>query len=112
MRFKTLRGSLEGKIQRGQYLLAVGLGGYKWYQSQTPDDVSARRLSPEGGGHEVVCQQGRWALKGVDWRVPHRLEKGTSASENVGPKGGWIIRSHIDWGGKRSILYKGVKTSP
>ena len=25
---KTLRGSLKGKVQRGQYLLAVGLGGY------------------------------------------------------------------------------------
>ena len=24
------------------------------------------------------CQQ--WALKGVDWAIPHRLEKGTSAS--------------------------------
>ena len=31
--FKTLRGSSEEKTQRGQYLLAVGLGSYKWYQS-------------------------------------------------------------------------------
>ena len=28
MRFKTLRGSPEEKAQRGQYLLAVGLGYY------------------------------------------------------------------------------------
>ena len=27
---KTLRGSPKGKIQRGQYLLAVGLGRYKF----------------------------------------------------------------------------------
>ena len=46
---KTLRGSLKRKTQREQYLLAMGLGCYKWYQSQTLDDVLARRLSPEGG---------------------------------------------------------------
>ena len=26
--------------------------------------------------------------RGVDWGVPHRLEKGTSANENVGPRRG------------------------
>ena len=33
MRFKVLRGSPKGKgkVQRGQYLLAVNLGRYKWY---------------------------------------------------------------------------------
>ena len=46
---KTLRGSPKGKAQREQYLLVVGLGCYKWYQSQTPSHVPARRLSPEGG---------------------------------------------------------------
>ena len=40
-----------------------------------------------------MCQQGGWALKGVntswcankrvDWGVPHRLEKGTSVSEDA-----------------------------
>ena len=34
------------------------------------------------------------------------------ASEDVGPQEGWIVRSHIDWRGKRSISYKGVETSP
>ena len=43
---KTLMGSPEGKVQRGQYLLAVDLGRYKWYQSQTLGDVSVGRLSP------------------------------------------------------------------
>ena len=48
-RFKALRGSPKGKAQRGQYLLAVDLGRYKWYQSQSPDDVPAFSLFPEGG---------------------------------------------------------------
>ena len=68
--FKTLRGSSKGKTQRGQYLLVVGLGHYKWYQSQTRGDVSTRRLSPEGCGHEAVCWQGRWGPKGVNWGGP------------------------------------------
>ena len=60
-----------------------------------------------------MCQQGRWALKGVDWGgIPHRLEKGMSASKDAGPRRGWIVRSHIGWGGERNILYKGVETSP
>ena len=69
-------GSPKGKGERGQYLLAVGLGHYKWYKSQTSDDVPAKGLSPKGGGPEAVCQQTRWAQrKGVD-----RLEKGTKHS--------------------------------
>ena len=27
------------------------------------------------------------------------------------PEGRWIVRSHIGWGGERSIRYKGVETS-
>ena len=51
--------------------------------------MPTKRLSPEGGGHEAMCQQGHWASKGVDLvGVPHRLEKGTSASEDVGPQTG------------------------
>ena len=46
---ETLKGSLKGKTQRGQYLLAAGLVRYKWYQSQTPGDVPTRRVSLEGG---------------------------------------------------------------
>ena len=95
---KTLRGSPKGK-ERGQYLLAVGLGRYKWYQSQTPGDVPARRLFPEGGRHDVGCASKdagprRWVdLVGshIDWRkerVPTRI---------LGPEGEWIVRSHIGW---------------
>ena len=52
--------------QSGQYLLAVGLSCYKWYQIHTLSDVPAKRLSPEGGEHETVCQQGCWLQRGVD----------------------------------------------
>ena len=48
----------------------------------------------------------------VDWAAPHRLEKGMSASEDARPRRGWIVTSHINWGGERNILYKGVETSP
>ena len=40
----------ERAAQRGHYLLAVDFDCYKWYQSQTLDDVLARRLNLEGGG--------------------------------------------------------------
>ena len=42
----------------------------------------------------------------IDWRreqVPARM---------LGPEGGWVVRFHIGWRGERSILYKGVETSP
>jgi len=46
-----------------------------------------RRLSPKGGGHEAMCQQGCWVPKGVDFMgVPHRLEKGKSVSKDAGPR--------------------------
>ena len=80
---KTLRGSPKGKVRRGQYLLAVGLGSYKWYQSQTLNDVPVRRLSPKGCEHEAMCQQGRWPPKGWIEGVPHQLKKGTSASKDA-----------------------------
>jgi len=66
-----------------------------------------------GGGYETMCQQGHWTLKGVDLvEVPHRLEKGTSASENAGARREWIVRSHIGWEREQNTLYKGVETSP
>ena len=86
---ETSRGSSKGKAQRGQYLLTVGLGRYKWYKSQILGDVPVRRMSPEEGwtqggvpartlapkggrlgestsiGEENECQQGRWSPKEV-----------------------------------------------
>ena len=51
------------------------------------------------------------APKGVDLAVSHRLEKGMSDSEDVGP------RRELDcdvlrWLGRRTKLYKGVETFP
>ena len=52
----------------------VGLGRYKWYQSQTLGNVPARRLFPEGGKHGTV--------------LPIRT---------LGPEEGWVWwGSHID----------------
>ena len=102
---KTLRGSPKGKAQREQYLLSVGLGRYKWYQSQTPGNVPARRLSPDEGWTGVPTRtldpKGRW-IGG-----PTLIGEG-----NEGTKEGWIVRSHISRGGERSILIRVWKPLP
>ena len=69
---KTLRGSLTGRAQRGQHLLAVGLGCYKWYHSQKPNDVPTRRLSPEGGWTRGGMPARTLGPKGGGLEVPHR----------------------------------------
>ena len=43
--------------------------------------------------------------------VPHQLEEGKSASEDAGPERGWIVMSHIGWGGEQTTIYKGAETS-
>ena len=54
-----------------------------------------------------------WAPKGMDLGVvPHRLEEGKSASEDAGPRRGWIVMSHIGWRGEQTTIYKGVETFP
>jgi len=42
--------------------------------------------------------------------VPHQLEEGKSANENTGSQRGWIVMSHIGWGGEQTTIYKGVET--
>ena len=39
-------------------------------------------------------------------------DTGRCANEDTGLSRGWIVRSHIGWRRERSILYKGVETSP
>ena len=46
---RTLRGSPKGKAQGGQHQLAVGLGCYKRYQSQSPGSMPVRTLGPQEG---------------------------------------------------------------
>ena len=51
--------------------------------------MPARRLNPEGGGGTRQCaNKDAGPRREEDWGVPHRLEKGTSVSEDVGPGGG------------------------
>ena len=33
-------------------------------------------------------------------------------ARTLDPEGGWIVRSHVGWGGERNTLYKGVESSP
>ena len=47
-----------------------------------------------------------WGRSHIDWR------KERVPAMTLGPEGGWIVMSHIGWGGERNILYKGVETSP
>ena len=79
MRFKNLEGKPERESPKRQYLLAVGLGRYKWYQSQTPGDVPAKRLSPGGGWTRGGVLARTLAPKGgeVDREIPHRLGRRT-----------------------------------
>ena len=51
----------------GQYLLAIGLSCYKWYESQAPSGVPVRTLGPQ-----VV-----WIVRShISWRgerdIPHK----------------------------------------
>ena len=49
--------------------------------------MPARTLGPEG-----------W----VDCDTPHQLEREEQVLERMlGPEGGWIVRSHVDWRGER-----------
>ena len=33
-------------------------------------------------------------------------------ARTLGPEGGWIVMSHIGWGGEQTTIYKGVETFP
>ena len=85
--------------QQGRWPQKKWIGGshINWRRER----VSAKRLSPEGGGH-----------KEVDWGVPHRLEKGTSANKDVGLRRGVDYEISCRLRGERNILYMGVKISP
>ena len=37
-------------------------------------------------------------------------DTGQCASEDAGPQGGWIVRSHIGWREELNIPYKGMET--
>ena len=54
MHFINLEGKPERESSKRTIPASGGLGLYKLYQRQTPSDVRARRLFPEGGRHEAV----------------------------------------------------------
>ena len=75
--------------------------------------MPARRLFPKGVDTKRCASKDAEPQRGVDLAgVPHRLEKGKCASEDAGPEGGWIVMSHLGWGGEQNTLYKGVETFP
>ena len=37
--------------------------------------------------------------------------QGSVPARTLGSEAGWIVRSHIGWGGEQNILYKSVETS-
>ena len=57
--------------------------------------MPVRTLGPKGGGFRAD---------------PHRLEEERVSTRTFGPEGGWIVMSHIDWGGEQITIYKGVET--
>ena len=59
-----------------------------------------------------LCASKDAAPKGVDWGVPHRLEKGASSNEDAGPRRGVDCEIPHRLGKRIKPLYKGVETSP
>ena len=108
---KTSRGSPREKVQTGQYLLAVNLGCYKWYQKQTPGNVPTGRLSPEGEWTWGGVPARTLSLKTGGLECPKLIGEGNECQRGRWPRRGWIVRPHINWGKERSILYKGVEIS-
>ena len=99
---ETLRESPKGKARPGllQMELEPEIGWCANEEVVPQREVDTRRcairtLAPKGGrfdggptsiGERNECQRGRWALKGMDLVViPHQLEKGTSAHEDIEP---------------------------
>ena len=60
-----------------------------------------RKRSPEGGGHEAECQQGRWAPKAGGFGKGSHIDrrKGRVPARTLGPEGEMDCE-HIDWGGE------------
>ena len=92
---KTLRRSPNGKTQRGQYLLKVELGCYKWYQSQTSGDVPTRRLSSKGGWTRGGVPARTLGPEGGGLGSPTSIGEGNECQRGRWARRGWIVRSHI-----------------
>jgi len=67
------------------------------------EQVSARTLAPKWGRHRTVARKDTRPRKEVNCEISHRSKREMSASEDTGPRKGWIIRSHISWRGEQNV---------
>ena len=74
--------------------------------------MPTRKLSPEGEHTWDGVPARTLGCERCELGDPHRLEKETSVSEDVGPKGGWIVRSHIGSGGEQNIFTRVLRPFP
>ena len=98
---KTLRESPKRTISASS-----GLGPLQIVSEPDTGRCANKEAEPRRGVDMRRCackDAGPW--RGMDRGVSHWLEKGTSVSENIGSRRGWIVRSHIGWGGEQSIIY-------
>ena len=78
--------------QNEQYLLVVGLGCYKWYQSQTRVSVLRERWSPRevGSKRTISASSGFWLLQMVS-----KLNTGRCATRTLALKRGGAKTDNI-----------------
>ena len=63
---KTLSGSLKGKSLKRTISASGGFGLLQIVSEPNTGRCASEEAEPKGGGHEVVCQLGRWSQRGVD----------------------------------------------
>ena len=83
----------NGELEPLQMVSELDTGQCSSEEAEPRKGVDTRRCACKDVG-----PQKRMDLGGR--RVPYRLQKGTSASEDAGPRRGWMLRSHISWGGE------------
>ena len=101
MRFKALRGS------RKKIIFASGGFGLLQMVSESDTGRCANLLAIFRRGVDTrrCASKDAGPQRGVDLgAVPHRLEEGKSASRTLGR--GWIVMSHIGWGGEQNTLIR------
>ena len=113
--FKNLERKSERESPKRTISASGGLGPLQMESKPDTERCASEKAQPRrGGGVDMrrCASKDAGHRRRVDWGVPHRLEKGTSASKDVGTRRGQIVRSHIGWGREQNILYKGAETSP
>ena len=60
-----------------------------------------RLTTIQNGSKRTISASGRLELL----QMISKLNTGACVSEEAGPQGEWIVRSHIDWRGERNIPY-------